>query len=111
MDTGMRGTLAERTGEDQAGVGPGAVGGSVTEDSVGVEGPLGWASTGSIFSSFGWTGGAPSWPESPEQKFGDGGRTWDRVVQQEPGKLLLLPCIPFRRSILLFLRVFISPVI
>lgn len=84
MDTGMRGTLAERTGEDRARVGLGAVRGSVTEDSTGVEGALGSASTGSIFSSFSWTGGASSSPESPEQKFtfGYGGRTWNSIVQQ-----------------------------
>lgn len=111
MDTGMRGTLAERTGEDRAGVGLRAVGGSLTEDSIGVEGAFGSASPGSIFSSFSRTGAASSSPESPEQK-----RTWWVTVEQGGAAVarkgpLLLPCIPFRSSILLFLRVFISPVI
>lgn len=70
MQTGMRGTLAERTGEVSAGAGLGAVGGSPWgEDSTGREGMVGSASSASIFSSLRLTGGASALPGRAEQRF------------------------------------------
>lgn len=68
IQTGMRGTLAERTGDVSAGAGLGTVGGSTTEDSTGKEGMAGSASTASIFSSLSLTGGASVLPARAEQR-------------------------------------------